>query len=186
MSAHTSHVEAASTGPGDFESLVELHYGALYRFAMSLTRSENDAADLVQETFLTWAKKGHQLQDFRKVKAWLFTTMHRAFLESQRRIASFPHVELTAAGNELPGVEADVVTQMDSQTALELLGRIDPQYQAAVALFYLEDYSYLEIAEILQVPIGTVKSRIARGLTQLRDLVRLAAGRGKKINGGGL
>jgi RNA polymerase sigma-70 factor (ECF subfamily) len=67
------------------------------------------------------------------------------------------------------------VEQLDAQAVLDLLSQVDPQYQAAVALFYLEDYSYLEIAEILQVPLGTVKSRIARGLTQLKCLVQKAA-----------
>jgi RNA polymerase sigma-70 factor (ECF subfamily) len=51
------------------------------------------------------------------------------------------------------------------------LAQVDPQFQSAVALFYLEDYSYNEIAAILEIPLGTVKSRIARGLTQLKALV---------------
>jgi RNA polymerase sigma-70 factor, ECF subfamily len=52
-----------------------------------------------------------------------------------------------------------------------MLNKVDSQFQSAVALFYLEDYSYNEIAVILEVPLGTVKSRIARGLAQLRALV---------------
>src|SRR5262249_20576070 len=67
----------------DFESLVHLHYAALYRFALSLTCNENDASDLTQQTFYIWATKGHQLRDVSKVKAWLFTTLHREFLQSQ-------------------------------------------------------------------------------------------------------
>lgn len=173
VSARASYTQGADQGPADFQSLVDLHYAALYRFAVSLTRSENDAADLVQGTFLTWAAKGHQLLDRSKAKAWLFTTLHRAFLESQRRVTRFPHLEISSAEEELPSVE--FVEQLDSQSVLDLLARVDPQYQAAVALFYLEDYSYLEIAEILQVPLGTVKSRIARGLTQLKNLVQKAA-----------
>ena len=54
---------------------------------------------------------------------------------------------------------------------MQMLGKVDAQFQAAVALFYLEDYSYNEIAEVLDAPLGTVKSRIARGLAQLRALV---------------
>jgi RNA polymerase sigma-70 factor, ECF subfamily len=61
---------------------------------------------------------------------------------------------------------------------------VDEQFQAAVALFYLEDYSYNEIASILEIPLGTVKSRIARGLAQLKELVlRKAASAGKATGG---
>jgi RNA polymerase sigma-70 factor (ECF subfamily) len=159
------------TGRLDFQMLVDQFYGPLYRFAMSLTRTEADAADLVQETFLTWATKGHQLYDLSKVKSWLFTTLHRAFLQSRRRLVRFPHLEITGAEAELPQVEPERLSHLDAQAALELLAQVDPQYQAAVALFYLEDYSYNEIAGILEVPLGTVKSRIARGLAQLKELV---------------
>lgn len=154
-----------------FQRLVEAHYGPLYRFAMSLTRAESDACDLVQQTYLVWATKGHQLQDAAKAKSWLFTTLHRCFLESRRRGARFPHLEISEAEAELPAVEPELVNRLDARDILELLGQVDEQFQSAVALFYLEEYSYNEIAAILEVPLGTVKSRIARGLAQLRELV---------------
>jgi RNA polymerase sigma-70 factor (ECF subfamily) len=168
----------------DFQSLVDLHYGALYRFAMSLTRTESDACDLVQQTYLTWATKGHQLQDTSKVKSWLFTTLHRCFLESRRRSTRFPHLEISEAEAELPNVEPGQVSHLDAQDALHLLSQVDEQFQAAVALFYLEDYSYNEIASILEVPLGTVKSRIARGLAQLKELVLRKAEPPGKATGG--
>jgi RNA polymerase sigma factor (sigma-70 family) len=149
-----------------------------------LTRTESDACDLVQQTFLTWATKGHQLQDLSKVKSWLFTTLHRCFLESRRRFTRFPHLELTEAEAELPSIEPDQAGHLDAQDALHLLSQVDEQFQAAVALFYLEDYSYGEIASILEIPLGTVKSRIARGLIQLRELVlRRPAAAGKATGG---
>jgi len=101
---------------------------------MSLTRTESDACDLVQQTFLTWATKGHQLQDLSKVKSWLFTTLHRAFLESRRRSTRFPHLEITEAEAELPSVEPDLVSHLDAQDALQLLSRVDEQFQAAVGV----------------------------------------------------
>lgn len=172
VSARSSYDKVDQHTAPNFEQLVELYYSPLYRFAMSLSRAENDAADLVQDTFLAWAAKGHQLRDKTKVKSWLFTTLHRRFLESQRRIVRFPHLEMNEAVEDLPQVEPGLVEHLDSQTAVQLLGRVDPQFQAAVALFYLEDYSYNEIAAILEIPLGTVKSRIARGLSQLKTLVK--------------
>ena len=171
VSARHSYEKAGQLGELDFENLVELYHGPLYRFAMSLTRSESDAGDLVQDTFLAWAAKGHQLRDRTKVKSWLFTTLHRRFLESQRRVTRFPHLELDEAAEDLPNLEPELANQLDGQAIVQMLGQVDEQFQAAVALFYLEDCSYNEIASILEVPLGTVKSRIARGLAQLRTLV---------------
>jgi RNA polymerase sigma-70 factor (ECF subfamily) len=184
MPARSSYDGNRQRGELEFQSLVDLHYGPLYRFAMSLTRAENDACDLVQQTFLTWAAKGHQLQDRSKVKSWLYTTLHRAFLESRRRTTRFPHLELAEAEAELPSVELDLVDHLDAQDVVRLLDHVDEQFQAAVALFYLEEYSYNEIASILEIPLGTVKSRIARGLIQLKALVLRQVSSSSKATGG--
>jgi RNA polymerase sigma-70 factor, ECF subfamily len=162
-------IESRMAGKLDFEVLVDRYYAALYRFALSLTRKESDARDLTQQTFWLWARKGYQLQDASKVKSWLFTTLHREFLQGQRRSTRFPHQELEAAPEELPSIPARTVEQMDGHLVLECLARVDRMFQAPVALFYLEAYSYQEIAEVLQIPLGTVKSRIARGIGQLKN-----------------
>ncbi|MGA2555869.1 MAG: RNA polymerase sigma factor [Verrucomicrobiota bacterium] len=156
-------------GP-DFETVVAGYYEPLYRFAISLTRSEADACDLTQQTFYMWATKGHQLRDPSKVKSWLYTTMHRAFLESRRSVTRFPHIELTETNVELPVILPETARQLDAAQALEDLSQVDDLYRGPVALFYLEDCSYQEIAGILDVPIGTVKSRLARGLAQLKQI----------------
>lgn len=155
----------------DFESVVARFYAPLYQFAFSLTRAEADACDLTQQTFYIWGTKGHQLREPAKVKTWLFTTMHRQFLESRRRLMRFPHEELEAVEHALPVIAPQAVRQFDGALVLETLGRVDEVYQSPVALFYLEDCSYKEIAEILDVPLGTVKSRISRGIGQLQRLL---------------
>lgn len=171
MASQDSHLQERQRCALDFQSLVDCHYAPLFRFALSLSRTENDAADLVQDTFLSWAAKGHQLRDAAKVKAWLYTTLHRRFLEAQRRARHFPHLELVECEPQLPRIDAEQFATLDGRAVVELLQRVEPEFQAAVALFYLEDYSYNEIAAILGVPLGTVKSRIARGLGQLKKLV---------------
>lgn len=162
----------------DFESVVASYYEPLYQFAFSLTRTEADACDLTQQTFYVWATKGHQLRDVSKVKTWLFTTLHRAFLESRRRQTRFPHVELSEVPLELPALSTELVNRLDSAQVLEALARVDELYQAPIALFYLEDCSYKQIAEILDVPIGTVKSRMARGIAQLQKILAGGAAAG--------
>jgi RNA polymerase sigma-70 factor (ECF subfamily) len=159
------------TGALDFENLVTLHYAGLYRFALSLTHDESTAADLTQQTFYIWAAKGHQLQDRTKAKSWLYTTLHREFLAGQRRQNRFPHHDLMAVTNELPSIDPAVVDHLDAKGLLHCLSGVDAIFRAPVALFYLEDYSYKEIAAILEIPLGTVKSRIARGIGQLEQLI---------------
>jgi RNA polymerase sigma factor (sigma-70 family) len=153
-----------------FETIVTLYQEPLYRFAFSLCRSQADAEDLVQGTFYVWATKGDQLRDPAKVKTWLFTTLHRQFLETRRRQVRFPHFELEQVNAELPPATAPSAGQThDGAAVLRALATLDEIFQAPLALFYLEDYSYKEIAAILEVPIGTVQSRIARGKAQLHE-----------------
>lgn len=158
-------------GELDFERLVDAHHAPLYRFAMSLCHDEDEASELVQETFLTWATKGHQLSDITKAKSWLFTTLHRDYLGKRRRQARFPHHELEDVAPELPDGPPVAIESLDWAGVLNALQQIEPNFQAPVALFYLEDYSYNEIAGILEVPLGTVKSRIARGIAQLQQIM---------------
>jgi len=150
----------------EFAELVDAHYQALFRSGISLTRDANLAADLVQETFCIWAQKGHQLRDRTKSKTWLFTTLHREFLSQRRRAAKYsdePVDESTAAS-----CDEEPDRQMDGQRAVELLGFLEETYRAPLALFYLQQHSYKEIAEILDLPIGTVMSRLSRGKEILR------------------
>jgi RNA polymerase sigma-70 factor (ECF subfamily) len=153
----------------EFEELVDAHYQALFRFGMSLTRDVNTASDLVQETFCIWAAKGSQLKDRTKAKTWLFTTLHREFLSLRRRASKFSDepVDEDSAEAATPSQD-DAERQMDGQRALEILGSLEETYRAPLALFYLQQHSYKEIAEILDVPIGTVMSRLSRGKEMLR------------------
>src|SRR5437763_14115839 len=109
----------------DFETLVARFYSPLYKFAYSLTRAEADACDLTQQTFYIWATKGHQLRDLSKVKTWLFTTLHREFLETRRHTTRFPHFELEQMTAELPTVSPARLNQLDSGQVLQALGRVE-------------------------------------------------------------
>jgi RNA polymerase sigma-70 factor (ECF subfamily) len=165
----------------EFGELVDAHYEALYRFGYSLTRSPDRAADLVQETFCIWAAKNSQLRDRSKAKTWLFTTLHREFLGQRRKLARFsdePLDEKIAGAVEAPGEDAE--RHMDGHRAVELLAEMDEMYRAPLALFYLQQHSYKEIADILDVPIGTVMSRLSRGKEMLRKKMVLEPSSGPK------
>ncbi|MGJ8697444.1 MAG: RNA polymerase sigma factor [Verrucomicrobiaceae bacterium] len=152
----------------EFQELVDTHYQALYRFGYSLAKDPDRAADLVQQTFCIWAQKGHQLRDRSKSKTWLFTTLYREHLGQARRSQRYPEREIGEVEHELPGTEDDSARRMDAERAVGLLGELDETFRAPLTLFYLQQHSYKEIADILDIPIGTVMSRISRGKEQLR------------------
>jgi RNA polymerase sigma factor (sigma-70 family) len=108
-----------------FEAIVSEHYEALYRFALSLTRADAEARDLTQHTFYVWATKGHQLRDITKVKTWLYTTLHRAFLQGRRRQSRFPQQPLDESIERLPDVAPAQVDQVDALQATPALARLN-------------------------------------------------------------
>lgn len=157
--------------PPSFEQIVDAHYQGLYRFALSMCRRDATAQDLVQQTFLQWAKKGHTLREASKVKTWLFTTIYREWLTLARREKKHEEIEfepdLHGAIHENP----DEDPKVDSQALQSALEELEPNYRAPLVLFYLKELSYRDIAETLGIPIGTVMSRLSRAKDSLRTIL---------------
>lgn len=165
-----------------FTQLVDAHYAPLYRFALSLARNGSDAGDLVQQTFFIWATKGHGLRELSKAKSWLFTTLYREFLRGRRRDSRSSSLEdLAPAEREPIAEDVDRVSRIDSASVMTALQGVDEAFRAPLTLFYLEDMSYREIADTLDVPIGTVMSRLSRGKSQLRMAFERADAQGPKV-----
>ncbi len=158
----------------NIESIVSRFYVPLYRFALSLTRSEAEAADLTQQTFFILARRSDQIRDVSKVKFWLFTTLRREFLRSVRLQSNHPHVELRPDIHDSPSVASDAGRALDAKFVVEALFRVEETYRIALELFYLGELSYKEIAQALEIPIGTVMSRLSRGKDQLKALLAAA------------
>lgn len=167
-----------------FSQLVDAHYTPLYRFALSLTKNSSDAGDLTQQTFFIWAKQGHALREEGKAKSWLFTTLYREFLRGRRRGERVTALEDLGPVEADPAApEVDVVAGMDAGMVVEALQEVDEVYRVPLTLFYLQDLSYREIAEMIEAPIGTVMSRLSRGKAQLRAvLARKESGRGQILS----
>lgn len=152
-----------------FTQLVDAHYAPLYRFALSLARREADACDLVQQTFYIWATKGDALREATKAKSWLFTTLYREFLRGRRRDGRITSVEdLPPGEQDVAAEDVDRAVRIDAAGVVVALQAVDEVFRTPLTMFYLQDLSYLEIAEALEVPIGTVMSRLSRGKAQLR------------------
>ncbi len=158
----------------EFNDLVSAWYDPLYRFAISLAKDPEDAQDLTQTTFLKWARKGDALRDRSKAKTWLFSVLYREFLDHVRRARRYSDDELEA--DRLPATDsADAERVIDGRTAVAALDQLDKRFRAPLVLFYLESHSYQEIAEILDIPIGTVMSRLRRAKDRLRAILETDA-----------
>ncbi|MCI0746704.1 MAG: RNA polymerase sigma factor [Verrucomicrobia subdivision 3 bacterium] len=155
----------------DYDRAVGQFYEPLYRFAVGLSGSASDAADLTQETYRVLLLKSGQIRDPQKIKSWLFTTLYREFLGQRRHGRRFPDVTLDDADGELPDISATHAEDADANAVISALQTLEEKYRAPLVLFYLQDLSYKEIADVLAVPIGTVMSRLSRGKDQLRQLL---------------
>ncbi len=165
-----SQIESDPPGrdPAFFQKVVNQYYEDLYRFAMSLAKSTADASDLTQETFFVFAAKGSQLRDKSKAKSWLFTTLYHEFLRRRRKDGRLVFTEDAESYDGRDASQSEGDKRFDSQLVLEALSTLDENYRVPLTLFYLQGMAYKEIAEMLDVPIGTVMSRLSRAKSALR------------------
>jgi len=152
----------------DLQAIVSEHYAGLYRFGLALAKNENEAADLTQETFLILARHQEQIREPERIKCRLFTTLRREFLRKVRIHTAHPEVEFQPEEHEVQAMDPSVLRSIDARIALAALQMVEESYRSALELFYLGDLSYKEISTTLDVPIGTVMSRLSRGKEQLR------------------
>ena len=146
--------------------LIEQHYVVLYKYAYRLSGSAADAEDLTQQTFLNAQLRLDQLREPEHVRSWLFTILRNQFLKSVRRKPALPlTVEVPDALEEPLGNDFDV----DSEQLQAALDDLAEDFRIPIILYYFNEFSYRQIAEQLEIPIGTVMSRLSRGKRWLRD-----------------
>jgi len=154
----------------EVERLVTAHYEPLFRFALSLVGNRAEAADLTQQTYFTLAAKGGQIRDLANAKSWLYTTLYREFLALRKQRDRMARIDPEDASlEETTSVPAEAVRRAEAGMVMEALTQVRETFRVPLALFYLDDLSYKEIAEILSIPPGTVMSRLARGKAELRS-----------------
>lgn len=146
--------------------LVEQYYSLLYRYSFRLTGSAADAEDIVQQTFLIAQTKIDQLREPQHAKAWLFTIARNAYLKDYREKRGTNHVSLENIP-ELSG-ECPAEAKLDREQLLAILDELEDEYRTPLILFYFDEFSYKEIAAQMEMPIGTVMSRLSRAKAYLR------------------
>lgn len=152
----------------EVSALVEAHYAVLYRYAFRLSGSAADAEDLTQQAFLTAQQKLDQLRTAENAKAWLFAIIRNAYLKS-RRGPNGSAVPLESVAE--PSLPCDGPPELTSEELTQILAEIPDEFRVPLILFYFEDLSYREIAAALELPIGTVMSRLSRGKAHLRQRI---------------
>jgi RNA polymerase sigma-70 factor (ECF subfamily) len=171
----------------EFASEAITHLDSLYRGALRLTRNPEQAQDLVQDTYVRALRYQHSFEAGTNMKAWLFAIMRNLFWDrfksshkddvSLDDVGEFPLYDKLKDSAEIP--EAEVLDKLAAGEVVKAIEQLPPLHREVVLLVDVEGFSYKEIAEILDIPIGTVMSRLHRGRKAMqRELYEYAAERG--------
>ena len=167
-----------------FWDLAQDHARFLYNVAFKYAGNHYDAEDLVQETLYTAYNKFHQLRDSRKIKSWMFTILRNHFLKSQRKKEPVRPDEFENGIDYLTQLESASSQQnlasvyerkVETEAIQSILDTLPEKYKTVLILYYLEDSTYQEIAEMLGVPIGTVMSRLSRAKQKMKKALLRSA-----------
>lgn len=159
----------------DFEHTAVPYFNTIYNSAYRITGNKADAEDLVQDVFLSAYKSFHQFESGTNCRAWLFKILKNTFINKIKK-----------AGREAKQVRelgSSAVREFNSSTPVDkgldetiqnALNRLPEEFRMAIVLCDVEGFSYQEISEIMECPVGTVRSRISRGRQLLaEDLVNI-------------
>jgi RNA polymerase sigma-70 factor (ECF subfamily) len=166
-----------------FSALIGEHLDGLFRTALRLTRNRSNAEDLLQETFLRAWRSFHTFQAGTNARAWLYRILMNAHIDAYRRTTREPEVvdaddvdefylyskvQESDAFRRAGNPEDILLSQLMDADVVGALEELPETFRAVVVLADIEGFSYKEIAEILDIPIGTVMSRLHRGRRQLQ------------------
>jgi RNA polymerase sigma-70 factor (ECF subfamily) len=171
-------VEAAARRRRRFEETALRYLSSMYGAALRLTRNPADAEDLIQETYLRAYQAFHQFEEGTNLKAWLYRILTNAYISGYRKAKREPQTvssddsedfslyERLADAGATP--EAAVLDRIPEEEVRRALESLPDQFRVAVLLADVEGFSYKEIAEITDVSVGTVMSRLHRGRKALQ------------------
>jgi RNA polymerase sigma-70 factor, ECF subfamily len=157
----------------EFARLLEAQLPRLRRYARALTRAPSRADDLIQDTLVRALAKQHLYQDGTNLRAWLFTLMHNQHVNNARRnVREDNSLDVDTVAAHLVAV-TDPTASRQLRELDEAIGKLAMEQRQVILLIGLEGMSYEEAAAILDVPIGTVRSRLSRGREALRRLMEM-------------
>lgn len=150
----------------DVASLVKDHHAAVYRYAYRLTGKVTDAEDLTQQAYLLAQQKLAQLRDPASARAWLLAILRNCYLREHRKPTPVP---ATTLDFNIESVPQEVLSAEIDREQLQLaLDELPAEFKVVLMMFYFEQRAYRDIAETLDLPLGTVMSRLSRAKNHLR------------------
>jgi len=174
---------AVSLSADEFQAMLIEVLPSLYRYAFRLTRNRADAEDLVQDTALRSFRAIAQFEPGTNFKAWIFRILTRGFWASHRHRQRRPvtvdfddtpdlYLYARSAENGLQWQGEDparaLIDRLGAERVAEAIGELPQEYGVVCTLCFMEDFAYHEVAEVLDVPVGTVRSRLHRGRKMLQ------------------
>lgn len=166
-----------------FKELAYPHAEFIYNMALRFTGNSSDAEDITQETFYTAFKNFHQLREKGKCKYWLLAILRNLYFRESSRNGRKNEVlagdeesyadllEKVVSGEQNP--EEAIAKEREEQQVREIIKRVPEKYKTPLILYYMEEMTYQEISAAIEIPIGTVMSRLSRARGYLkREMIR--------------
>ena len=156
--------------PADITRLFAEHHDSVYRVAYRLCGGVADAEDLTQQTFLAAHRSLAQLREPEAARGWLLSILRHCFWKHCRKRRPLAAESLELDLNEIPALPP-IEPIVDGEQLQRALDQLPAEAREVLTMFYFEDLAYRDIATSLEVPIGTVMSRLARAKRRLRELL---------------
>ena len=174
------HSKVEEKKQNDFESVTMQHQPALYNYALKVAANSDDASDLVQETYYKAYKNYHQFENGTNSKAWMFMILKNTFINNYRKMKREPakvdyddiedvYEKIKSDQIDDNNLDLDFYNNLLDDELSEALSKLPAKMKDVFLLYDLEGYTYEEIAELVNVPTGTVRSRLHRARKILQE-----------------
>ncbi len=155
-----------------FEYILSVHEKAVYNYCLRIVRDPPHAKDITQDTFIKVYINHKNLDPDRNIKSWIFTIATNTAYDFLRSPKGRKSINLEEEDETFHALSTYTTTEGLATDVTNALEAIKPDYKKPIILFYKEGFGYQEIAEILSIPINTVKTHISRGKAELKNLLK--------------
>ena len=155
-----------------FEYILTFYEKAIYNYILRILKNSQNAKDITQETFLKVYTHRSSIDPEKNIKTWIFTIATNTTYDFLRGKKRKKEISLDEENETISGLKAYYVEEGLVSDVDKALNQINTEYRKVLLLFYQQGFDYKEIAEILEMPINTVKSQIRRGKEQLKEKLK--------------